>query len=57
MEGFKIALDTVIDSMIRLEAEWDRIECTHADQLAEHYPLTHDYREIVYQMMNWQEKL
>lgn len=57
MEAFKQTLDVVIDSMIRLEVEWELIESIHSDHLAEHYPLQHDFREILLQMMEWREKL
>ncbi|MBW5444753.1 hypothetical protein GE107_01565 [Cohnella sp. CFH 77786] len=57
MDAFKKALDVVIDSMIKLEAEWERIEETHSDHLAEHYPLHHDFREVVLQIMEWRETI
>lgn len=57
MEAFKQALDAVIDSMIKLEAEWEKIESTHSNHLAEHYPLSNDWRETVHQMMEWQVQL
>lgn len=57
MEAFKQALDAVTDSMIKLEAEWERIDSTHSDYLAEHYPLSSDWREIVMLMMEWKDNL
>ncbi|MDH6670123.1 hypothetical protein M2277_000767 [Paenibacillus sp. LBL] len=57
METFKQALDAVIDSMIKLEAEWERIDNTHSDYLAEQYPLSNDWREIVMILMEWKDSL
>lgn len=57
MEAFKHALDAVIESMIKLEATWERIESTHSDHLAEHYPLDRDFREVVMLMINWKNSL
>ncbi|SED07017.1 hypothetical protein [Paenibacillus sp. GP183] len=50
-------MDAVINLLIRLEAEWEPIESTYAKHLAEHYSLSHDYRDVVYQMLGWREKL
>lgn len=52
-----MVLDKVIDSMIKLEAEWERIENTHSDYLDEHYRLSSDWRETVHQMMEWRNQI
>ncbi|AHV97077.1 hypothetical protein [Paenibacillus sabinae] len=57
MEAFMMVLDKVIDSMIKLEAEWERIENTHSDYLDEHYRLSSDWRETVHQMMEWRNQI
>jgi hypothetical protein len=45
MDKFNKALDEVISAWIKLSDEWEKIELTHSDKLAEGYPFNKDFGE------------
>ncbi|OPD49317.1 hypothetical protein [Bacillus thuringiensis] len=57
MENFNKALDEVISTWIKLSDEWEKIELTHSDKLAEKYPFEKDFREIILDLIEWKEHL
>ncbi|MGG3641180.1 hypothetical protein ABES38_07330 [Bacillus gobiensis] len=57
MEDFKRALDQAINTWIKLSDDWEKIEQTHSDKLAERYPFNKDFREVVTDMLEWKECL
>ncbi|OME60874.1 hypothetical protein BSK59_05505 [Paenibacillus odorifer] len=57
MEHFLDALDKAIKSWSILGNEWEKIEPTHSDKLADKYPLDKDFREVVRELMEWKDQL
>lgn len=57
MENFNKALDEVISTWIKLSDEWEKIELTHSDKLAEKYPFEKDFQEIILDLIEWKEHL
>ncbi|WJE64685.1 hypothetical protein QRE63_01520 [Bacillus mycoides] len=57
MDKFNKALDEAISAWVKLSDEWEKIEPTHSDKLAEEYPFNKDFREVLTDMMNWKESL
>lgn len=57
MEDFKKALDEAVSSWIKLSDQWEKIEITHSDKLAEKYPFNKDFREVISDMLEWKESL
>lgn len=47
MDQFNKALDEAISAWIKLSDEWEKIELTHSDKLAERYPVEKDFREVI----------
>lgn len=57
MDKFNKALDEAISAWSNLSDEWEKIELTHSDKLAEKYPFNKDFREVLMDMMDWKESL
>ncbi|MBO1581583.1 hypothetical protein [Bacillus sp. XF8] len=57
MDKFNKALDEAISAWIKLSDEWEKIELTHSDEIAEKYPFDKDFREVLADMMDWKESL
>lgn len=57
MESFKKSLDDTIHEFIKLSEEWEKIEATHSDKLAEKYPFDKDFKEVITDMQVWKESL
>ena len=57
LEDFNKSLDEAINAWIKLSNEWDKIEETHSDKLAEKYPFDKDFREVIADMLEWKESL
>ncbi|MFI8712835.1 hypothetical protein [Brevibacillus brevis] len=57
MDSFNQALDNAISAWIKLSEEWDKIEDTESDTLAEKYPFDKDFREVLHDLIEWRESL
>lgn len=57
MDKFSKALDEAIFAWVKLSDEWEKIELTHSDKLAEKYPFEKDFREVISDLMEWKEHL
>lgn len=57
MEDFKKALDEAVMAFVKLSEEWEKIEDSYSDELAEKYPFAKDFREVVCDLINWKESL
>lgn len=57
MDRFNKALDEVISACIKLSDEWEKIESTHSDKLAEGYPFDKDFGEVVLDLLEWKKSL
>ncbi|MGE6553224.1 hypothetical protein ACQKFK_31205 [Bacillus mycoides] len=57
MDKFNKALDEAISAWIKLSDEWEKIEFTHSDKLAEGYPFNKDFGEVILDLMEWKEKI
>ncbi|MBA9027614.1 hypothetical protein [Peribacillus huizhouensis] len=57
MDEFKKALDEAIAAWIKLSDEWEKVETTHSDKLAEKYPFDKDFREVISDLKEWKEEL
>lgn len=57
MNKFNNALDEAISAWIKLSDEWEKIEATHSDKLAEKYPFEKDFREVVADLQEWKENI
>ncbi|EOQ04689.1 hypothetical protein KOY_04864 [Bacillus cereus VDM021] len=57
MEKFNKALGEVISACIKLSEEWENIEITHANQLAEKYPFDKDFEEVILELVEWKEHI
>jgi hypothetical protein len=51
MDKFNKALDEVISAWIKLSDEWEKIELTHSDKLAEGYPFNKDFGEVILDLL------
>ncbi|MED4342843.1 hypothetical protein [Bacillus licheniformis] len=57
MEKFNKALDEAISAWVKLSDEWEQIEETHSDKLAEKYPFDKDFREIIVDLQEWKQQI
>lgn len=57
MDKFNKALDDAIAACIKLSDEWEKIEASHSDELAEKYPFNKDLREVISDLLEWKEGL
>lgn len=57
MEKFIKALNETINACSRLSEEWEKIEADYGDKLSEGYPFDKDFREVVFALMEWKEKI
>lgn len=57
MNKFNKALDEAITAWAKLSDEWEKIESTHSDKLAEKYPFEKDFREVISDLKEWKEDL
>jgi hypothetical protein len=57
MEKFNKALGEVISACIKLSEEWENMETTHANQLAEKYPFDKDFEEVILELVEWKEHI
>lgn len=57
MDKFNKALDEAISAWTKLSDEWEKIELTNSDEIAEKYPFDKDFREVLADMMDWKESL
>ncbi|GLV67419.1 MULTISPECIES: hypothetical protein [Bacillus cereus group] len=57
MDKFNKALDEAISAWIKLSDEWEKIELTHSDKLAEGYPFNKDFGEVILDLVEWKEKI
>ncbi|MBK0072364.1 hypothetical protein [Bacillus sp. S56] len=57
MNEFNKALENAISAWARLSEEWEKIEVTHSDKLAEKYPFEKDFREIISDLQEWKNEI
>ena len=57
LEKFNKSLDEAIEAWIKLSDEWEKIEQTHSDKLAEKYPFDKDFREVISELKEWKEQI
>lgn len=57
MDEFKKALDEAIKAFRKLSNEWEKIEVSHSDELAEKYPFSKDFREVICDLEEWEESI
>ncbi|MEH7037188.1 hypothetical protein COM13_16120 [Bacillus pseudomycoides] len=57
MNEFNKALENAIFAWIKLSEEWEKIEATHSDKLAEKYPFEKDFREIIFDLQEWKNEI
>ncbi|HHB1888847.1 TPA: hypothetical protein ACOQ40_005298 [Bacillus cereus] len=57
MEKFNKALDEVISACSKLSEEWEKIEATHSDRLADKYPFDKDFEEVILELVAWKDHI
>ncbi|MGG3467342.1 hypothetical protein ABES02_07460 [Neobacillus pocheonensis] len=57
MDNYKKSLDEAITAFQKLSEEWEKIDVTHSDKLAEKYPFDKDFMEVIADMQEWKESL
>ncbi|WP_019779180.1 hypothetical protein [Streptococcus sobrinus] len=57
MNEFNKALDEVILACTKLSEEWEKIDATHADQLAKNYPFDKSFDEVIFFLKEWKENI
>ncbi|MGG2197864.1 hypothetical protein [Paenibacillus validus] len=51
------ALNTMIEAMMQLSKEWDRIESIYSDEISEYYPFDSGFVEITRRVIEWRNQI
>ncbi|MGG2201416.1 hypothetical protein [Paenibacillus validus] len=54
MERFKFALNVMIEAMMQVSQEWERID---SNQFAEKYPFDTDFIEVIHRVIEWRDHI
>ncbi|MUG20940.1 hypothetical protein GNQ08_00595 [Paenibacillus macerans] len=57
MENFMKALDEAIHAWSQLGEQWEKIEADFSDKISGGYPFDKDFREILFDLMEWRETI
>lgn len=57
MDNFMRQLDSVIESMVKLGLEWERVQESSTDLPSDTYLLSIEFNELTRQMIEWRDRL